>query len=169
VLLVRALCSPAGRDRCGFPVSLPEAPLQPGGLGIFVSQSGETADTLATLGYAREHRQHAPPSSTCHLGYFKSDSRKQSGSIRVPSSLTRSEPLGLSARRHARLRTGPTDGASSRSTANSEGPRQRTIVHNPLDWLPKWTTMQGNVGARESANRKALTQKAFTRPRATFP
>ena len=36
-----------------------EAPLDPGGLAIFVSQSGETADTLATLHYAREHRQHA--------------------------------------------------------------------------------------------------------------
>jgi glucosamine--fructose-6-phosphate aminotransferase (isomerizing) len=35
-----------------------EAPLDPGGLAIFVSQSGETADTLATLRYAREHRQH---------------------------------------------------------------------------------------------------------------
>ncbi|MET0538362.1 MAG: glutamine--fructose-6-phosphate transaminase (isomerizing) [Xanthobacteraceae bacterium] len=35
-----------------------EAPLQAGGLAIFVSQSGETADTLATLRYAREHRQH---------------------------------------------------------------------------------------------------------------
>jgi len=36
-----------------------EAPLDPGGLSIFVSQSGETADTLATLRYAREQRQHA--------------------------------------------------------------------------------------------------------------
>jgi glutamine---fructose-6-phosphate transaminase (isomerizing) len=35
-----------------------EAPLQPGGLAIFVSQSGETADTLATLRYAKEHKQH---------------------------------------------------------------------------------------------------------------
>jgi glucosamine--fructose-6-phosphate aminotransferase (isomerizing) len=35
-----------------------EAPLRPGGLAIFVSQSGETADTLATLRYAREHKQH---------------------------------------------------------------------------------------------------------------
>ena len=34
------------------------APLGPGGLAIFVSQSGETADTLASLRYAREHRQH---------------------------------------------------------------------------------------------------------------
>jgi glucosamine--fructose-6-phosphate aminotransferase (isomerizing) len=34
-----------------------EAPLPPGGLAIFVSQSGETADTLATLRYAKEHRQ----------------------------------------------------------------------------------------------------------------
>src|SRR6202008_1534139 len=36
-----------------------EAPLDPGGLAIFVSQSGETADTLATLRYARENGQHA--------------------------------------------------------------------------------------------------------------
>jgi glutamine---fructose-6-phosphate transaminase (isomerizing) len=36
-----------------------EVPLSPGGLSIFVSQSGETADTLATLRYAKEHRQHA--------------------------------------------------------------------------------------------------------------
>jgi glucosamine--fructose-6-phosphate aminotransferase (isomerizing) len=35
-----------------------EAPLQPGGLAIFISQSGETADTLATLRYAKEHKQH---------------------------------------------------------------------------------------------------------------
>ena len=35
-----------------------EAPFQPGNLAIFVSQSGETADTLATLRYAREQKQH---------------------------------------------------------------------------------------------------------------
>jgi glucosamine--fructose-6-phosphate aminotransferase (isomerizing) len=35
-----------------------EAPLSRNGLAIFVSQSGETADTLATLRYAREHKQH---------------------------------------------------------------------------------------------------------------
>ena len=35
-----------------------EVPLDPGGLALFVSQSGETADTLATLRYAREHKQH---------------------------------------------------------------------------------------------------------------
>jgi glucosamine--fructose-6-phosphate aminotransferase (isomerizing) len=34
------------------------APLAAGNLSIFVSQSGETADTLASLRYAREHRQH---------------------------------------------------------------------------------------------------------------
>ena len=34
------------------------APLGHGGLAIVVSQSGETADTLASLRYAREHRQH---------------------------------------------------------------------------------------------------------------
>jgi len=35
-----------------------EAPLEPGDLAIFISQSGETADTLATLRYAKQHRQH---------------------------------------------------------------------------------------------------------------
>ena len=35
-----------------------EAPFDPGNLALFVSQSGETADTLATLRYARECRQH---------------------------------------------------------------------------------------------------------------
>jgi len=34
------------------------APLEPGDLAIFISQSGETADTLATLRYAKEHKQH---------------------------------------------------------------------------------------------------------------
>ena len=35
-----------------------DAPLAPGDLAVFVSQSGETADTLASLRYAREHEQH---------------------------------------------------------------------------------------------------------------
>ncbi|MFL5050009.1 MAG: glutamine--fructose-6-phosphate transaminase (isomerizing), partial [Xanthobacteraceae bacterium] len=35
-----------------------EAPLNPGDLAIFVSQSGETADTLASLRYARAAKQH---------------------------------------------------------------------------------------------------------------
>jgi glutamine---fructose-6-phosphate transaminase (isomerizing) len=35
-----------------------EAPFAPGGLAISVSQSGETADTLATLRYAKEQKQH---------------------------------------------------------------------------------------------------------------
>src|SRR5215470_9747792 len=35
-----------------------EAPMRPGGLAVFISQSGETADTLATLRYARENKQH---------------------------------------------------------------------------------------------------------------
>ncbi|TMI99197.1 MAG: glutamine--fructose-6-phosphate transaminase (isomerizing) [Alphaproteobacteria bacterium] len=35
-----------------------EAPFAEGGLAIFVSQSGETADTLATLRYAKEQKQH---------------------------------------------------------------------------------------------------------------
>jgi glucosamine--fructose-6-phosphate aminotransferase (isomerizing) len=35
-----------------------EAPLEPGDLAIFISQSGETADTLASLRYAKESEQH---------------------------------------------------------------------------------------------------------------
>jgi glucosamine--fructose-6-phosphate aminotransferase (isomerizing) len=35
-----------------------EAPLDPGDLAIFVSQSGETADTLGSLRYAKNARQH---------------------------------------------------------------------------------------------------------------
>jgi glucosamine--fructose-6-phosphate aminotransferase (isomerizing) len=35
-----------------------EAPLEPGSLALFVSQSGETADTLASLRYAAAHGQH---------------------------------------------------------------------------------------------------------------
>ncbi len=35
-----------------------EAPLEPGGLAVFVSQSGETADTLASLRYATAEKQH---------------------------------------------------------------------------------------------------------------
>ena len=35
-----------------------EAPLSPGDLAIFISQSGETADTLATLRYAKAQKQH---------------------------------------------------------------------------------------------------------------
>ena len=35
-----------------------EAPLEQGDLAIFISQSGETADTLATLRYAKQHQQH---------------------------------------------------------------------------------------------------------------
>jgi glucosamine--fructose-6-phosphate aminotransferase (isomerizing) len=34
------------------------APLEAGGLAVFISQSGETADTLASLRYARAHKQH---------------------------------------------------------------------------------------------------------------
>jgi glucosamine--fructose-6-phosphate aminotransferase (isomerizing) len=35
-----------------------EPPMRPGGLAIFVSQSGETADTLAGLRYAKENKQY---------------------------------------------------------------------------------------------------------------
>ena len=43
-----------------------EAPLETGDLAIFISQSGETADTLATLRYAKEQQAaRARRSSTC--------------------------------------------------------------------------------------------------------
>jgi glucosamine--fructose-6-phosphate aminotransferase (isomerizing) len=35
-----------------------DVPMRAGGLAIFVSQSGETADTLASLRYAKENKQH---------------------------------------------------------------------------------------------------------------
>ena len=35
-----------------------EAPLSPGDLAIFISQSGETADTLRHLRYAKQNKQH---------------------------------------------------------------------------------------------------------------
>jgi glutamine---fructose-6-phosphate transaminase (isomerizing) len=35
-----------------------EAPMEANDLAIFISQSGETADTLASLRYAKEHKQH---------------------------------------------------------------------------------------------------------------
>src|SRR5690606_29882798 len=35
-----------------------EAPMKEGGLAIFISQSGETADTLASLRYCKGHGQH---------------------------------------------------------------------------------------------------------------
>ena len=36
-----------------------------GGAAIFISQSGETADTLAAMAFARKQGQHVPASSTC--------------------------------------------------------------------------------------------------------
>ena len=42
-----------------------EAPLRKGDLAIFISQSGETADTLAALRYAKSQGAHARRSSTC--------------------------------------------------------------------------------------------------------
>lgn len=35
-----------------------DTPLEPGGLALFISQSGETADTLAALQFAKEKQQH---------------------------------------------------------------------------------------------------------------
>ena len=57
-ILVRALRAPAGRDRRRLRVPLPRGAAERGGLALFVSQSGETADTLASLRYAKEQKQH---------------------------------------------------------------------------------------------------------------
>ena len=58
-ILVRALRAAAGRDRCRLRIPLPRGAVRsPGNLAVFVSQSGETADTLATLRYAKEQKQH---------------------------------------------------------------------------------------------------------------
>ncbi len=52
-LLAGALRAAVGRNRHRLGVSLPRAPLPENGLMIVVSQSGETADTLAALRYAK--------------------------------------------------------------------------------------------------------------------
>ena len=57
-LLVRAVRAAAGRVDIASEFRYREVPLDPGALAIFISQSGETADTLASLRYAREHKQH---------------------------------------------------------------------------------------------------------------
>ena len=49
-VLVRALCAPSRRNRHRLGVPLPRAAAgRQGGLALFISQSGETADTLAAL------------------------------------------------------------------------------------------------------------------------
>jgi hypothetical protein len=53
---VRALRAAPRRDRYRLGIPLP--PSRPGNLALFVSQAGETADTLATLRYAHEQKQH---------------------------------------------------------------------------------------------------------------
>ncbi len=46
------------RDRRRLRVRYREAPLDPGNATLVISQSGETADTLASLRYAKLHGQH---------------------------------------------------------------------------------------------------------------
>jgi len=54
----------AGRTRCRSEFRYREAPLDKGDLAIFVSQSGETADTLAALRYAKAQGDTRCPWST---------------------------------------------------------------------------------------------------------
>ena len=56
-ILVRALCAPAGRCRCRLRVPLSRAAAGKRRLPLFISQSGETADTLAALRYCAGHGQ----------------------------------------------------------------------------------------------------------------
>jgi glucosamine--fructose-6-phosphate aminotransferase (isomerizing) len=52
-ILVRTLCAPAGRHRCRSEFRYRDPVLEPGGLALFISQSGETADTLAALRHCK--------------------------------------------------------------------------------------------------------------------
>src|SRR5262249_13650944 len=91
--------------------------------------------------------------------------RTQTSKRRVKAK--RREDRQLATRRHARLPTGkPTDNAFIKSVQR-QIPRARDneLVHNLLDWLPKWTTMQGNVGLK-SRRQEGVTHKVFRRIRA---
>ena len=57
-ILVRAARAAAGRGRCRVRAPLSQPGLSRGGLALFVSQSGETADTLAALRHARSGPAH---------------------------------------------------------------------------------------------------------------
>jgi glucosamine--fructose-6-phosphate aminotransferase (isomerizing) len=54
-ILVRALCAPAGRDRCRLGIPLSRNAAAPTQAALFISQSGETADTLASLRYCKDN------------------------------------------------------------------------------------------------------------------
>ena len=56
-VLVRAARAPAGRDRRRLRIPLPRAAAAQGRPRVFVSQSGETADTLAALRYCKAQGQ----------------------------------------------------------------------------------------------------------------
>ncbi len=53
-ILVRTGGRASLRCRCRLRIPLPRTPIAPGTLALFVSQSGETADTLAALRYCRD-------------------------------------------------------------------------------------------------------------------
>ena len=63
----------AGRNRCRFRIPLPRSADAEGGVTLAISQSGETADTLAALDYAKKQKQkivsvlNAPHSSMARL------------------------------------------------------------------------------------------------------
>jgi glucosamine--fructose-6-phosphate aminotransferase (isomerizing) len=58
-ILVRAVRARAGRSRCRLGIPLPRGAVAQGAISaIFISQSGETADTLAALRYAKGEGVH---------------------------------------------------------------------------------------------------------------
>jgi len=69
-ILVRTLCPPAGRNRCGV-FRYRDIPLSPQS-ALFISQSGETADTRASLRYCKERSA---------LSFKESTIARESGAI----------------------------------------------------------------------------------------
>ena len=85
-----------------------DVPLAAGNLAIFVSQSGETADTLASLRYARAHKQHVL--SIVNVPTRASRAKATSSCRRSPdrkSASPRPRPLPVSLRRSPRWRSPP--------------------------------------------------------------
>ena len=101
-----------------------EVPLDAGELAIFVSQSGETADTLASLRYAREHKQHDAVHRQCADLDHRARKRRRDADARRPGDRRRFD-------QGFHLPVGGVGGARDRRR-----PRPRRTVARPTrsDW-----------------------------------